>query len=82
MARRELSNTALHTLEDVYSALIRADIHLERLANGGGDMTRHGVTAVVANTRLAIQQAREIITIAHPKARAKALQRRNGSPQI
>ena len=82
MARREFSNTALHTLEDVYDALLRADRHLERIANGGTDMTKQGVMAVVANTRLCLQQGREMITAVHPRARTKALQRRQSPPHV
>lgn len=77
MARRELSNTALRTLEDVYRDLLKAEKHLSVLVNGN-EMTRTGTIATAAQAQLAIRQARESITAVHPKARNVILQRRGG----
>lgn len=74
MARRDLSNTAMHTLEDVYAALLKAEQQLERVAlTGGTDMTRQGIMLAAANARLTMSQARERIMATHPKARANVL---------
>jgi hypothetical protein len=79
MARRELSNTARRTLEDVYKELMKAEKHLTMLTNGGGggDMTRTGIIATAAQAQLAIRQARECITSVHPNARTIVLQQRH-----
>lgn len=77
MARRELSNTALRALEDVYREVMKAEKHLALLTNGGdAGMTRTGIIATAAQAQVALGQAREYITQAHPKARANVMQRR------
>lgn len=77
MARRELSNTALHTLEDIYAELIKCQRHLDQLIDGG-DMTRTGIKAAAALAKLSLKEAMGHVVAAHPRARNVALQRRTG----
>lgn len=79
MARRELSNVALHTLEDVYAELIRCQRHLDQLIDGG-DMTRTGIKATAALAKLSVKEAMGHVIAAHPKARNAVLQRRQATP--